>query len=158
MTDPRQTKTTVLLVEADDDERERFGAWLEDAGFHVLTCPGPTEPDYTCVGARTGACPLAAEASVVVLDMSTRSEAVMMGTAAEELLGLYLWTGAQVVALGSHPGGEIPGQLLRRDRHPERDELVAAVRSFAEPGTTSQAPAGPPTLHRAGRGPERSPL
>src|SRR5512141_3123813 len=71
---------TVLVVEADAAERERYGSWLEGSGFDVLMCPGPTEPDYTCVGARDGVCPLAEEASVVVLDMSTESEAVMMGT------------------------------------------------------------------------------
>lgn len=130
MNDVRATATTVLLVEADDEERERFGAWLEADGYRVLSCPGPTEPDYTCVGGRTGACPLMAEASIVVLDMSTRSEELVMGTAAEELLALYLWAGARVVALGSHPGGEIPGQLVRRARHLDREELVSAVRSL----------------------------
>ena len=45
------------FVEADADERDRFGAWLEDEGFELLVCVGPTEPDYTCIGARTGACP-----------------------------------------------------------------------------------------------------
>jgi pimeloyl-ACP methyl ester carboxylesterase len=43
---------TVLLVEADADERGLFGTWLEEEGFGLLTCPGPTEPDYTCIGAR----------------------------------------------------------------------------------------------------------
>jgi hypothetical protein len=130
MTNVRETDVAVLLVEADADERESFGAWLEDEGFRVLTCPGPTEPDYTCIGGRTGACPLAADASIVVLDMSTQSEDVMMGTASEDLLGLYLYAGRRVVALGSHHGEEISGQLTRWPRHPERDELVGAVRSL----------------------------
>jgi hypothetical protein len=82
------------VVEANADERDRFGTWLEDEGFDLLTCPRPTEPDYTCIGARSGACPLGAEASVVILDMSLDSEAVAMGTAAEELLGMYLMSGA----------------------------------------------------------------
>lgn len=123
---------SVLVVEADPLERGRFGAWLERAGFDVLVCPGPTEPDYTCVGARGGACPLAQEADIVVLDMSLESEAVVIGTAAEELLGLYLIAGHQVVVLGSHQGEEIRGRLVRLRRHPEWDELVGAVRSLAE--------------------------
>jgi hypothetical protein len=127
----RETERTVLVVEADAEARERFGSWLEDEGLRVLTCPGPTEPDYTCVGGRTGSCPLAADASIVVLDMSTRSEDVMMGTASEDLLGLYLFAGRRVLALGSHPGEEISGQLLSRRRHPEREELVEAVRSLS---------------------------
>jgi len=123
---------SVLVVEADPHERGRFGAWLERAGFDVLVCPGPTEPDYTCVGARGGACPLAREADIVVLDMSLESEAVVIGTAAEELLGLYLFSGHQVVVLGSHQGEEIDGRLVRLRRHPEWGELVGAVRSLVE--------------------------
>jgi len=121
---------TVLVVEADAAERERFGAWLEASGFDVLVCPGPTEPDYTCVGSRDGVCPLVDEADVVVLDMSTESEAVIMGTAAEELLGLYLLSGSRVVVLGSHPGEEVEGQLIRLHRHPEREGLLEAVSSL----------------------------
>ncbi|HEX6230927.1 MAG TPA: hypothetical protein VF029_04390 [Actinomycetota bacterium] len=121
---------TILVVEADAAERGRFGSWLAGEGFDVLVCPGPTGPDYTCVGARSGACPLVAEAAVVVLDMSLESEAVVMGTAAEELLGMYLLTGRGVVVLGSHPGGEVPGQLRRLPRHPGREELLGAVREL----------------------------
>lgn len=129
----------VLLVEADADERDRLGSWLEEEGFDVITCTGPTEPDYTCVGARAGACPLVEAASVVVLDMSTRSEGVMQGTAAEELLGLYLFAGARVVALASHPGEEIRGSLIRMHRHPEREDLVRAVRSLSDAETDTDA-------------------
>jgi hypothetical protein len=130
---------TVILVEADADERDRLGSWLEEEGFDVITCTGPTEPDYTCVGARAGACPLVEAASVVVLDMSTRSEAVMQGTAAEELLGLYLFAGARVVALASHPGEEIRGSLIRMRRHPGREDLVGAVRSLGDAETDTDA-------------------
>jgi CheY-like chemotaxis protein len=88
---------TVLVVEPDQTERERLAAALEDDGFQVLLCSGPTEPDYTCVGARSGTCPLATEDSVVVPDMSLASEVTMMGTAAEELLAMYLGSGHPVV-------------------------------------------------------------
>jgi CheY-like chemotaxis protein len=121
---------SVLVVEADADERRRVGAWLEREGYQVLVCPGPSEPDYTCVGSRVGACPLADSADLVVLDMSLESEAVVMGTAAEELLGLYLMAGHDVVVLGSHPGGAIPGQMIRLPRHPRRQDLLAAVRAL----------------------------
>ena len=123
---------TILVVEADPGERERYGSWLEGSGFEVVMCPGPTEPDYTCVGARDGVCPLVEEAGVVVLDMSTESEAVMMGTASEEILALYLLTGTRVVVLGSHAGEEIEGQLVRLHRHPERGQLVDAVRILSD--------------------------
>lgn len=123
-------RDAVLVVEADVSLREQYGIWLEDAGFDVLVCPGPTEPDYTCVGARGVPCPLVAEVDLVILDMSLDSEAVLTGTAAEEILGLYLMTGKRVVVLGSHPGDQVEGQLSRMHRHPEREDLLDAVRSL----------------------------
>ena len=50
MAPDRAVGVAELVVEADRAERERFGTWLERSGFEVLMCPGPTEPDYTCVG------------------------------------------------------------------------------------------------------------
>jgi hypothetical protein len=88
------------------------------------------------VGGRGAACPLAAEVDLVVLDMSLDSEAVLTGTAAEEILALYLMTGKRIIVLGSHPGEEVEGQLARMNRHPERDELVDALRSMRH-GTAS---------------------
>lgn len=137
MAEGAPARNAVLVVEADGTERKRLGTWLEGSGYQVLTCPGPTEPDYTCVGARAGACPLAAEADIVVLDMSLDSEAVMTGTAAEELLGLYLMTGRQVIVLGSHPGEDVPGQLIRMSRHPGLEDLLVAIETLvraADPG------------------------
>ncbi|MFB3739836.1 MAG: hypothetical protein ACE14W_12850 [Candidatus Velamenicoccus archaeovorus] len=134
----------VLVVQADAGERESTGSWLEASGYDVLSCPGPTEPDYTCVAARGNVCPLAQEASVVVLDMSLDSEAVMVGTPAEDLLGMYLVSGHRVVVLGSHPGQEVPGQLIRLPRHPDRGSLLEAIRALGwpdrEPGPDREVP------------------
>jgi CheY-like chemotaxis protein len=120
---------TVLLVEPDAAEREVYASALESAGFETLTCPGPTEPDYTCVGGRGGTCPLIAEASAIVLDMSLDSEALLRGTTAEELLWLYLTSGRPVVALGSHRP-TIEGELIRLPRHSEPADVVEAVRTL----------------------------
>lgn len=126
-----EARATVLVVEADPEERGRLAGWLEESGYDVTSCPGPTAPDYTCIGSRGGECALAAEASIIVLDMSLESEAVMTGTAAEELLAMYLFDGHRIIALGSHPGGDVPGQLVRLHRHPERETLVDAVHRLA---------------------------
>jgi CheY-like chemotaxis protein len=120
----------VLLVEADPAERERIGSILERWGYQVSVCPGPTGPDYTCVGSREGGCALTSEGAVIVLDMSLDSEAVVSGTAAEELLALYLFGGHRIVVLGSYPGADVPGQMIRLPRHPEPSVLTAAVRSL----------------------------
>jgi CheY-like chemotaxis protein len=130
---------SVLIVEHDPTERERLASTLEADGFQVLLCSGPTEPDYTCIGSRSGTCPLATEEAVVVLDMSLDSELVMMGTPAEELLEMYLGLGHPVLALGSRPGEEMPGRLLRRRRHPEAADLTHAVWRLASPRASGRA-------------------
>ena len=129
-----ESQGTVLIVESDADERDRLAACLEDSGLQVTICPGPTGPDYTCVGSRTLECPLAAGVSVVVLDMALESEALMEGTAAEELLGVYLFGGHRVIALSAQRHDEVPGQLIRLRRRPEPAELVSAVASLADRG------------------------
>src|SRR6266511_2742711 len=57
--------SVVLVVDRDPDTRDRIGAWLEDAGLDVLVCPGPTAPEFTCVGSGEGRCPLARAADLV---------------------------------------------------------------------------------------------
>ena len=127
----RKPRGTALIVESDEQEGERLAACLEDAGFEVTRCPGPSGPDYTCVGARTLECPLAKEASVVVLDMSLDGDDLIEGTPAEELLNVYLLAGHRVIALGLRPHDEVPGRSVRLHRHPEFEELIGAVGALA---------------------------
>jgi hypothetical protein len=129
----QELRGTALIVESDEQEGERLAVSLEDAGFEVTLCPGPSGPDYTCVGARTLECPLAKEASVVVLDMKLDGDDLMEGTPAEELLNVYLLAGHRVIALGLHPRDEIPGRSVRLRRHPETEEVIRAVRLLAPP-------------------------
>jgi CheY-like chemotaxis protein len=128
----------VLVVEPEAVERERLAAALEGDGFDVLLCSGPTEPEYTCLGARLGRCPLAAEDCVVVLDMDLASDVVSQGTSAEELLGFYLDAGHPVVTLSSRPTGTEDDRVLRLRRHPETDVLVTAVWWSASPNASRQ--------------------
>lgn len=134
----------VLLVEAHSAERERLAAALERDGFEVLLCSGPSEPDYGCLGGREGRCPLATEGCVVVLDMDLDSESVGEGMAAGDLLGFYLGSGHRVVTLSSHPVFVEDDRLLELRRHPEIDELLAAVWWSASP-----AASGSPVLRGA---------
>jgi hypothetical protein len=123
----QEPRGTALIVESDEQEGERLAACLENAGFEVTVCPGPSGPDYTCVGARTLQCPLANGASVVILDMSLEGDDLMEGAPAAELLNVYLLAGHRVIALGLHPRDEIPGRSVRLRRHPESEELIKAV-------------------------------
>ena len=133
---------TVLVVEPDEDVRDRIGQWLEDDGFQVIGCPGPRGPEYSCVGGRSGACALERDAGVVVLDLCLASDLAMEGTPAEELLAFYVWKLHPVVAMrhGSDPTFNVDSDWVTViDSPPARDAIVAAVRRHAEP------PGGPAT-------------
>jgi hypothetical protein len=79
----------VLLIRGADEGRDLMGSWLEAEGYDVMVCPGPGAPVYTCVGERTGRCPLAEAADVVVLDGRLESGEVPDGTSPYDLLALY---------------------------------------------------------------------
>jgi len=122
----------VLVVESDPQNRERYGQWLEENGFEVGTCPGPSAPDLTCVGSREGRCPLVDPADVVVLGLDLDSEIEQQGTSAFELLSLYTSADRPVVALGSDPGliRMFPERVVTGIPGPTtRAELVREVRA-----------------------------
>jgi hypothetical protein len=77
------------------------------------------------------------DADTIVLDMSLDSETVVSGTSAEELLSLYLDSDRPVIVLGSRPGEEVPGRLVRLPRHPGLDRLLGALRSTERPSSTT---------------------
>jgi CheY-like chemotaxis protein len=124
-------KGRVLLVEAQPANRRRYADWLEESGYEVSVCPGPTAPDYSCVGGRRGRCPLVEPADIVVLDLDLDSEIEQEGTSAFELLSLYTGSGKPVVAVGTDPGivGVFPERLAAGLLGPAtRPQLVQAVR------------------------------
>jgi hypothetical protein len=122
--------TVVLVVDQDPEPRQRVAGWLREAGYEVLTCPGPVAPSYTCAGGRGELCPLARAAEVVVLNLELASDTVMKGTPALTLLCYYLGLGKAVVALG-RPGDSI--RPFQQERvvmiawPPERRALLRAV-------------------------------
>ena len=126
---------TVLVVEPQADLRDHIGGLAEAAGFDVLTCPGPTGPDYACLGVRGPGCPLAAYADLVVLDLSLDSELAMEGATAVELITYYLGEGKGIVALSrngssaTHPFDEERVNVLRWPG--ESRDLVAKLREAA---------------------------
>ena len=95
-----RSNATVLLVQSDAVARDLMESWLEASGFDVVTCPGPVGPGYVCVGERTGRCPLAEAADVVVLDCRLESGDVPEGTSPYDLLALYRTLGRPVVVVG----------------------------------------------------------
>jgi hypothetical protein len=124
-------KGTVLLVEADEGERERLGAALEHAGYRVMACPGPSAPDYTCIGGWEGYCPLLERADVVVLDTWLAGDEIGVGTTSDELLELYARRGRTVVAIGQ--GRSLSpyagGHVVCLDDRPDAPKVLAAIRA-----------------------------
>ncbi len=122
-------RTTILLVESDPDENERLASALERGGFDVITCPGPSAPDYTCIGGRENYCPLLDQADAVVLDVWLEGDELGVGTRSEQLLDLYLGDGRPVVTIG--PGDwAAPERVTVLAAYPDEDDLIAAVRGL----------------------------
>ena len=122
---------TVLLVESDEAESRRLGRALEGAGYEVVACPGPSAPDYRCIGGREGYCPLVERADVVVLDPWLAGDEIGVGTSADTLVRLYAGRGRTVLLLGSAGWLDpfIGGHIVGLGERPDAGELVDAVRS-----------------------------
>jgi hypothetical protein len=123
-----------LLVESDDVERDRLGQALEESGYEVIACPGPTSPGYTCIGSRQGYCPLIEQADVVVLDTWLAGDEGGIGTTADELLDLYTDRGRAVVTIGSGASSSpyAAGRVIPLRDRPDGTVVAAAVRSAPE--------------------------
>lgn len=123
---------TLLVVESDAEARRLMATWLMDAGYTVLTCPGPLGPDYECLGTRGKACPLANGADIVVLDLRLESDIVMEGAPGWQLLVYYMENGQRVVALSSGEDAVQPRSdkgVIVLQRPVIRPVLLEAVRA-----------------------------
>jgi hypothetical protein len=121
----------VLVVESEDWLRERIIPWIREAGFEVLTCPGPQGPDFDCAGASRYGCPLAESADLIVLDLELESDLLVCGVAAWELLHYYRSLDKPVVVLSGIGDAIQPlpdDRLAVLPRLADRDELVEAIR------------------------------
>jgi hypothetical protein len=109
-----------------------MASWLEDEGFVVMSCPGPSAPDYDCVGLRRGRCPLARGADLVVLDSWTDADRAYAEPGGRRLLHFYTRVGLPVLLV--HPGR--PPEfysdefLADIDWPPDRRELLETVQSL----------------------------
>lgn len=125
-------RPVVLIVDRDANTRDRVGRWLEDAGLDVVTCPGPTAPEFTCIGSRDGQCPLAQEADVIVLNVWLESDAAMLGTRARSLVGFYRSWDKPLVVMSDRHGDmaewveDLPVAAV--DWPPDRRDLVETIR------------------------------
>jgi len=124
----------MLVVESDDDQRRLIGRWLDEAGYSdVMFCPGPAAPDYTCLGGRGVACPLANAADVIVIDLQLQSDDMLTGTPGWQLLIFYMELGRPIVVISGQDDPVRPrpdGKVRVIKRPAERDELLEAIKSM----------------------------
>ena len=97
-TDAKTSSKLLLLVEADDAERERVRTWLEADGYGVIECPGPQRRDFICLGVRGQRCGLVEIADLAILDAGTLLDAPDH-TATSALLHVYLSSDKPVLVL-----------------------------------------------------------
>src|SRR2546430_16616042 len=117
-TKDKLAKPVVLLVEANERDRELYGAWLEDAGIAAINCPGPKVPGFSCLGTCGRPCPLAEVADLAVLDTRQLPGLSKRGVPVWRLLRYYLGRGK--------PGGGIAERYrTARAVRPERVRVLA---------------------------------
>ena len=122
--------TTVLLVESERLVRDVVADRLEEAGYQVIACPGPSAPNYTCIGTRRNACPLEAATDVVVLDAELSGEDVPDAASEVDLLNYYTGAGKPVVAVraGSDVLRLFAGEhVLPVEWPPDTDALIRGI-------------------------------
>jgi hypothetical protein len=125
------TKPTVLVVEANHDARERYGDWLEGAGYQAINCPGPSSSEYSCLGIRGPACPLGHAADIIVFDSRRVPGLSHREIAGWRLLRYYLEAGKPVVIIADRykPDRSFrPEQVAVLHAEPGRESVLLAVR------------------------------
>lgn len=135
---PPVSRATVLLVEPDSVDRERFGSWLESAGIDPINCPGPHTPDFTCLGTSNKGCPLVDLADVAVLDICRLPGVSTKGLPSWRLLRYYLEHGKPVVVIADRyrkPAFR-PEQVFVLRPNPGRESLLLAVRAVLREAAT----------------------
>jgi CheY-like chemotaxis protein len=128
-----EDRQTVLIVEHDDEARDRMGRWFERAGYEVLACPGPSLQSLVCLGGTTGPCPLVDGADLVVLSLWLQSDSLMEGTSSLELLMYYISAGKPIIAISFGPDAShlfMEERLAVLDWPPEHAELLETARAM----------------------------
>lgn len=138
MQTPTATRTTALLVSPDPTDRERFGEWLESAGIDAINCPGPSAPEFRCLGTSNCSCPLVGLADVAVLDVRRLPGLATPGRLGWRLLRYYLEHGKPVVMIAdrSRKPRFRPEQVFLLRPNPGRESLLLAIRAVLREAAT----------------------
>ncbi|HSO93104.1 MAG TPA: hypothetical protein VLS53_01365, partial [Candidatus Dormibacteraeota bacterium] len=115
--------------------KERYGEWLEAAGYIVSNCPGPTVSEHTCLGVRGLPCPLGHAADVVLLDSRRLPGVSNKETPGWRLLRYYLKTGKPIVLIADRYRADRafrPEQVAVIHSDPGRESVLLAVRRMVK--------------------------
>lgn len=126
-----KNQPAILVVETDPAARERFGEWLEAAGYLAINCPGPTSAESSCLGVRGIPCPLGHEADIVLLDSRRLPGLLHKELPGWRLLRCYLKSGKPVVVIADkyRPDRSFrPEQVAVLHAEPGRESVLLAVR------------------------------
>lgn len=129
----KQESPVVLVVEPDEQTRDRYGAWLEDGGMTPINCPGPRLPGFECLGTCGRPCPLAAVANLALLDARQLPGLSKRGLPAWRLLRYYLSSGKPLVVIADHYRKDRafrPEQVRVLSPNPGPESLLLSVRSM----------------------------
>jgi len=135
---PAAARATVLLVEPDAADRERFGGWLESAGIDPINCPGPHNPDFSCLGTTNSGCPLVHVADIAVLDVRRLPGISTKGLPGWRLIRYYLERGKPLVVIADRYRKSTfrPEQIVVLSPNPGRESLLLAVRAVLREAAT----------------------
>jgi CheY-like chemotaxis protein len=126
-----ESRSTVLVVEDEAETRDRFGEWLEDAGYTVSSCPGPVLAGHPCLGVRDLPCPLGHAADIVLLDSRRLTGVGQKEKPGWRLLRYYLKGGKPIVVIADRyrPDRKFrPEQVTVLSSDPGRESILLAVR------------------------------
>ena len=126
-----KNEATILVVERDRAAADRYGKWLEAAGFTAINCPGPTGTDYDCLGLKGLPCPLNHAADVVLLDSRRLPGLADKQRPGWRLLRYYLKAGKPVIVIADRDRPDRtfrPEQVAVLQSEPGRESMLLAVR------------------------------
>ncbi|MCC6177762.1 MAG: hypothetical protein IT305_20870 [Chloroflexi bacterium] len=124
---------TIVIAEPNQEVADALARPLNEAGFRVVTCPGPWPPELRCIRCDIGYCPLTEAADLMIyspdlmgygLDGAPHLLAVDSAQAHPDVPLLLAWTGTVEPAAVGAILSEVP-TAQRAARRPEA--LVAQV-------------------------------
>lgn len=124
---------SVLVVSSDAGLGDQVAAWVDEAGYDVLMCPGPQHPGFGCIGLRGEPCPLDAVADLTVLDLHPAGLDLGDQTGRAALVDLYQARGRPVLVLADERMTESQPETAGAaflERTAERGEVLASVREL----------------------------